>query len=52
MDDFTNPAYFAAVWAAVKYGLVVCVGMIAAGGILVGISGGPAAKNWEDSHAH
>ena len=47
MQDFLEPAYFAAVFTAIKYGGLVLIGMIAAGSAFTVLSGGPAARNWK-----
>lgn len=52
MEDFTNPAYFHALWTAIVYGLKVFAAMVVVGGIFVGAAGGSATKNWETGDAH
>ena len=52
MEDFTNPAYFKAVWAACVYGLQVLVVMGVVSSVLVFAGGASATKNWQESEAH
>lgn len=51
MEDFTSPAYFTALFAAIKYGLGVLVGMCVAASAFVFASGGSAAASWDRSEA-
>lgn len=50
MQEFLDPVYFKAVGMAVGYGFMVFLSLVISCSVIVGITGGPAAKHWGEAH--